>query len=1077
MTLLFDTATWADAIADLPVSGPLPCRTVLVFNERTAHALRRELLSTGRASVLAGTRFMTPVAAATEVLHAAGIAVRLDGSKRRRARLSRAFRLDLDLKHFPRELLLGATGWADAFARAIDELEAAALRPMNLRFEGASSQLHDVATVWEATQDLAGDVWSGSRALAEAAAVLSRDIRMWPFDGPTLAALAPAFSVAEAHFAAVLPGAHVRLFAARPVRETYLDRVAEVLGGSFAKALRAKPLDARAHVAANAASASERDVLAAYFLETPEVLADAARPRSRGIDDTVHLEEHAGVEAELEAAADWVAKQVIEHQTPLDQIAVLAPRREPLVAMIADRIARIGVGMADSPRIPVFVEGGRPLKTCSAGARSLAVVRALRDYLPVQALAELLPTFRPADPEARRLSRGRAYAVAYSLGTSRGSPAEPHGATTWDARITERIAQLESALARARLSVESAPDEDPDARDAERLLGDLQMVGPAIRELVQLCAHLLDAKPLRDVAPSIAAFLASRVLLPIEADGTNLQPAIASTLAVAASDPELGGLVGDDALAWIDDELSALRVPTARFGDPAVYVGTIRGAIGLPFHSVRIVGLAEGHWPSVAREDAVLPEALRATISGAWLRSAGDQSLSQLHALAMVLRGARNSVVISTPRVDVSRSQREPSALLLEIASALGRAGPKGEPVGTVPDLRLLRRDAFLPARRAMEAFRRAWVVSEGAQQMRVARYTKERPTKRWFDLPAVDLVRIQSYLTCGGARATDGVLDPGVELDLPGLTPGRPISASALRDLLQCPYRFLLQRVLRWREPASASPPRELDPMTYGSLFHKVAEDFFREHGEAFSARERSVDAWKTEVRNGAQRAMEELLERYPLLGDTVRQQELSRLSGDLDRFLNAEWGAPIPARFVEAEYAFGFSEPAPVEVDGGKLFVRGFIDRIDAEGPRLMVRDLKTGSPHPRRGDEAEPQPLLDIQIGLYALMVRPMAAAQGLGVGAAYVYTGLHGDRERAFRDDIGALESSTKQWLAIAEALLRQRAFPRTPVPGDCRFCGFAAVCGDSFHPQVAEMFEQTTNEPLRSLRVLKLGEEA
>src|SRR2546428_12836792 len=69
--IFWGTGTWAEAVAALPVQGPLPCRTVLVPRERVAHALRRELLLMGRAEALARTRFVTPIAAAAEVMRAA----------------------------------------------------------------------------------------------------------------------------------------------------------------------------------------------------------------------------------------------------------------------------------------------------------------------------------------------------------------------------------------------------------------------------------------------------------------------------------------------------------------------------------------------------------------------------------------------------------------------------------------------------------------------------------------------------------------------------------------------------------------------------------------------------------------------------------------------------------------------------------------------------------------------------------------------------------------------------------------------------------------------------------------------
>src|SRR5262245_64483973 len=88
MRILWSTSDWANAIAALPVEGPLPYRTVLVPRERVAHALRRELVLAGHVGALAGTRFVPVGAAAIEVLRAAGIEASPGEDGLRRARVA-----------------------------------------------------------------------------------------------------------------------------------------------------------------------------------------------------------------------------------------------------------------------------------------------------------------------------------------------------------------------------------------------------------------------------------------------------------------------------------------------------------------------------------------------------------------------------------------------------------------------------------------------------------------------------------------------------------------------------------------------------------------------------------------------------------------------------------------------------------------------------------------------------------------------------------------------------------------------------------------------------------------------------
>src|SRR5439155_6340868 len=227
--ILWSTRAWAEAVAALPVQGPLPCRTVLVPRERVAHALRRELLLIGRPDALAGTRFVTPLAAAAEVLRAAEIQFTPGEEGLRASRLLKLYQRGLALEHFSLDLLRSRPGWDEAFARTIGDLEAAGLRPDELDAKapatGAPARLRDVAGVWRAVDESAGNSWTSARALHEAARVLEKNSATWPFSGPTLATAAVHLTAAEARFMRAIPSAALAAFGGRPVRPGYLDRM------------------------------------------------------------------------------------------------------------------------------------------------------------------------------------------------------------------------------------------------------------------------------------------------------------------------------------------------------------------------------------------------------------------------------------------------------------------------------------------------------------------------------------------------------------------------------------------------------------------------------------------------------------------------------------------------------------------------------------------------------------------------------------------------------------------------------------------------------------------------------------
>jgi len=1040
--VVWTAGAWANAVADLPAEGPLPCRTVLVPRMQVAHVLRRELVRAARAAALAGTRFLTAPLAAAAVLRRTGTAFEPGEEALRPARLLSLFRGDLGLDHFPVELLRSRPGWHDAFARTVSDLEAAAFRPEDLERDAGSARLRDIARVWRALDESAGSSWTVERTHLEAAAALERQPDLWPFEGGALVYGSGNVTAAQVRFQRAIRGASLVLLGARPMRPRHLERMVALFGDAAGAALAAAETrrDAR----------TERDILASYLFEQPAALAAPERPRSGGPDGTVDIEEHAGIEEEVEATADWVARQV-EAGSPLEEIAVLVPSPDPLAGLVAERLARLP--WHNGP-FPVHVAGGLPLAGTATGARALSVVRAIRSHLSADALADVLPALRANGPEARYLTRGAAMDLAWSLGTTGGNPARPEGALEWPERAAARETALDAQLAEAKAAdaAGTAPGLARKARDIERLLADLRAVRPALDALVSIARHTVGRAPLATLWPALRSFLGQ--WLPGADAGAGVDIVLDERLDKLASDRACGSVAGEDALRVIEDAISTTRVSEGRFGDPAVYVGPVREARDLAFEAVRVVGLAEGYLPSVPREDAVLPDALRAALSaraGASPSTAADHATADLHALDSIVRNARARVSLSAPRLDAERSQHEPSSIILEAAAALARpdasTGERGPPI---PDLRTLRRDGFAPAREAARRFRAMRPVTETAWQDRVARGLLDLPP-RWRGRGALDLDRVAGLLRPDEPGPIDGVLRrDGATIAVPGLSADRPISPGALGRLLGCPHQFLLADLLRFDQPAEAPPRREIGQPYYGDIFHAVAAEFYGSHGATFG-RERALADWLAIADGIVDRAFAALLERYPLVGEAVRDQQRERLRRDVHDLLRYDWEGASDRRFVDVERVFGHPDAVRLTSGDHTLFVRGRIDRIDVEHGRTLVRDLKTGRPHPRIGREAEPDAAIDIQIAAYGMVARALADAWQLPprVAAAYAYVG-RGASERAFRDDFHeVLEPAAVDWLRTAADLLAGRAFPRTPRLEDCRYCPFRPVCGDAY----------------------------
>ncbi|MDB4952716.1 MAG: hypothetical protein JWO36_285 [Myxococcales bacterium] len=993
-----DLARWADAVIALDAPGTLPTRIVLVLSEDHAHALRVELVARAP-HALVGTRFLTAAAAARAVLDHAGIAHRIGEEARRPLRLRKLFRLGLPLETYHAEALR-TPGWEEAFASSIEQLEAAALRPDDLE-RLAAPRATDLATVWRALDDDAESSWTVHRIMAEAHRVLTATPDAWPFDAPVLAAIPAGIDSAHARWIRAIPRVTLGIVQGRPARRRALDRMRVLFGTETANL--ARPADA--------APEGELGALQEHLFESPERLASAGRRRSGGPDGSVSLELHAGVDEEIEAAMRWVADEVFHHHTRLQDIAILVPTPDPLAALIADRVEALP--WPEGVR-SVHLACGRLAVSTSAGARLLAIVRALGAFLPSDVMLGILPRLRLSGIDGH-LSPRQARSLVNRLATIGGSAARPEDVRRW----RDRLAEVElDASARA--------------------------VVPAVEALVAITSAMIEGASLGRLWGAIRVFATQHLIAPRELFAIVEQ--LDGDVRALDADAVTAQIVGVEAVELIESMLSTLRLDVGRYGEPAIYVGTITGAAGLPFSAVRMLGIAEGAFPRTLREDAVLPADLRRHLPAYALTSDEDFATFQLHAFDQVVRGVTARFSVSAPRTDLDGSEREPAAVFIEIAAALGRPNAiTGEPARVIPTVAELERDAFRPARAAMVARRTNSPLMPSAWLDRVAGGARELPSA-WSRTAVIEPSAILER-----ASAMHGELGPApLTVSVLGGEPARPLSASALRVLLTCPHRFMLERMLGFRPRSEPAETHRIDPLSYGTLFHKVAERFSRAHGVEFGARTHDLEHWREVSDHVACAELEVFLRTYPLIGASVIEAERRRLRRDVRTFIDDDWNEGRPRTFVAAEREFGKDNVVSISTSAGPLYVAGRIDRIDVEDAVTVVRDLKTGRAHPREGKQLDPDVDLDLQLAVYVAVAEELATEWSLptAITSAYVYVDpLAIDRARSFGSDPQALRAAGSAWFDLAKSLIRDQSYVRTPDPNDCHWCPFSAVCGD------------------------------
>ncbi len=272
-------------------------------------------------------------------------------------------------------------------------------------------------------------------------------------------------------------------------------------------------------------------------------------------------------------------------------------------------------------------------------------------------------------------------------------------------------------------------------------------------------------------------------------------------------------------------------------------------------------------------------------------------------------------------------------------------------------------------------------------------------PSPLSFQVPDADVAaRVRLWLPARAAASTATPSGVPAARPLPrlGVTPTtRGISVTGFRAYMQSPYAFYLEHVLRLRRAEDEA--HELDPLGFGNLAHDALQAFGKGaacHSEdedvVRAALEAALDS-EAQARFGPQPLPAVVVQveqlRHRLHGFARWQADSTRAGW---RIAAAEWAPPVAATLSVGEQT---------------VELRGRIDRIDvhADGRRWRVLDYKTGDsvPDPGKAHRKRDGTWLDLQLPLYALLVKPFAEAHALVESPALGYIALsrEDDDERA------------------------------------------------------------------------------
>jgi ATP-dependent helicase/DNAse subunit B len=459
----------------------------------------------------------------------------------------------------------------------------------------------------------------------------------------------------------------------------------------------------------------------------------------------------------------------------------------------------------------------------------------------------------------------------------------------------------------------------------------------------------------------------------------------------------------------------------------AILVSGILEARGLRFQAVAVLGLSEGLFPEVEREDPFLDEAIRQALGLEPRLGRGQSGL-----FYQLITRADQHLLLTRPYLADDGERWEPSPYWRAVTSLIAE-----EPQRLRPDAPRPLADAASAEEALFWAVRRRALPANFAADL--------RPRWEYLRHARDVLIAHRAWESTGPLAGHLG--DLAEELST-RFGPQHVWSPSRLEAYGTCPYRFYGEVVLglEAREP----PEPGLDARQLGSLLHTILERTYQE-AEDPGDPESVLVALQAVAAEEFQAAPERYSFRPTPLWEVEQAQLLDALTNTV-RSLAELGGTWTPVAF---ERTFGIGEVPPLEVPIGveRVRVHGIIDRVDRspEG-KLRIIDYKTGAGHLGRSDLIEGRRL---QLPLYAL-----AARESLGMGE--VVEGLywailsskaflhlsrfqHEDEDGEYTGPHGAMELVRSHVERIV-AGARAGSYPPRPPRGGCpSYCAAAAWC--------------------------------
>ncbi|TLY22595.1 MAG: hypothetical protein E6K64_10600 [Nitrospirae bacterium] len=774
-----------------------------------------------------------------------------------------------------------------------------------------------------------------------------------------------------------------------------------------------------------------------------------------------------GIEDEVSAAAKEILRLIEDcHYDPLE-IGVVARTLDPYLPTLRR--------IFDDNRIPFACPVGEPLIYEPLVKTIIRFLRLPVEAFPRASVIEVLtsPACRIAPREGTDLWDW----ATRRLGIVRGNP-EDGSLGDW--------LRLERA---AKTGIAVPADEDVEQPRPAIAAEQVALLFDLVARLHRALSALPDTARWDAYTEAFLRLLPEYFHLPaweagaLDTHADRVQTAIKACLESVAS---LEQLSEDITLTdWIDHVVRVLeraRVSSAAGDRHGVQVLDAMDARGVPFRALFVLGLNEKVFPRSVQEDPFLRDADRAVLA----RDLGFKIPCKLEGFdeerllfALLLRSARERVVLSYQRADRDGRTMVPSGYLAELKPHVGESELriKRRPTERWTEPPFAQRPSDCAALTPREAGL-LMILQGGVSSSLTSVLRLYQPP----ELFAHGLTAISAIDSMKPALTPhDGVV--GVARAHWQMLERQGVSPTALERYAQCPFKYFAEKVLRLEPLETPDSVLVPDARARGTLCHAILRRFYQQLTEGKVAVDQvtssDIDAWLAAAAEEAFTHFEATEPvGYPLLWSLIKD-DLTRLvrtfiENDLQE-LRASGYRPLLFE-VAVIGSFGATLPDTVS----HVPIRGRLDRVDvrrdnrqahvrivdykyteSRGPKLEDRDLATAA---LRGKRLQPPLYLLAATGV--LKEEPAVADE-----AAFYFLAPYWPHGPVVRTGLTAVcgEGTVR---VILEGVRHGRFFI---LPGEyCDYCEFSSACRRTHHPTKWRQRDNAAKRILEDLRQQRAG---